>query len=239
MDYLEVLRQQEQQQKYIDTLNLEICYSRLHSAYMAKSRSQMLNSIVYYQNLFPSNISEIRENITNEFLAHNLQRPSFLPSFFQRTDYEIELNTLGCMKAIETQLSRLKYYETNYTYATEVLYKPQKGFEPQQVIYPGDKGNLTVSDLLSMSKYAVKVAQAISPDNENYDKANAVISVFQGIDAVLNNKHEDKPTNKMLHLVNDFLTSAVKSCADKKEVKDGIVVGSLLVDLAIDFLCKK
>lgn len=238
MDYLEVLRQQEQQQKYIDTLNLEICYSRLHSAYMAKSKIQMLNLIKVYQNMFPSNISEIRESITNEFLANNLPRPSFL-LLFQPTHYEVELNTLGCMKAIETQLSRLKYYETNYTYATEVLYKPQKGFEPQQVIYPGDKGNLTVSDLLSVSKYAVKVAQAISPNNENYDKANAVISVFQGIDAVLNNKPEDKPTNKMLHLVNDFLTGSVKSCADKKEEKGGIIVGSTLVDLAIDFLCKK
>lgn len=238
MRQLDILEQQIIQQQYNEVLNLEICYSKLYGAYNAADINLMMNSLSYYQNQFPINILEIRNKITEEFRIHNLPDPLFTP-LIQPTDYEVGLNVIGCMKAIDVQLSRLSYYETNYTYATRVLYEPQQEFEPQQVIYPSDKGKLKVSDLLSVSKYAVKVAQAISPDNENYDKANAVISVFQGLDAALNNKPEDKPINKMLHLANDFLTGVVKSCADKKEEKGGIIVGSTLVDLAIDFLCKK
>lgn len=227
------------QQLYNEVLNLEIAYSKLYNAYITDNIFGMRTAIVNYKSNFPLLSLQTQTECKNVFYENGV--------FLFRTDVPIEkltlkelkMNTKGCMNTALDELSRLNYYQSNCTYATEVLYKPQQRFEPQQVVYPGDKGNLTVSDLLSVSKYAVKVAQAVSPDNENYDKANAVISVFQGIDAVLNNKPEDKPINKMLHLVNDFLAGVVKSCADKKEEKEGVIVSSTLVDLAIDFLCKK
>lgn len=90
-----------------------------------------------------------------------------------------------------------------------------------------------------MSKYAVSLAEAIAPDNENFAKANAAIMALQGIDAILNNKPEDKPINKMLHLVTSFISSVVKSSIKNDETKREVTITALMVDLTIDFLCKK
>lgn len=237
MDAINILKQQAMQQSQ-ELLNLEISKTSLWIAYNAENRDMILRSISYYQNIFPLNIVEIRGKITDEFVSNGLPRPIFSP-FLTPTDNEVKLNALGCLKAIDNQISRLNYYQTHYTYATQTLFEPKQPFTQEQVLLREEKGELKVADLLSVSKYAVKVAQAIDPENENYDKANAAITAFQGIEAVLNNKPDDKLVNKMLHLVNDFLTTVVKTSADKKETKGGILVVSLLVDLAIDFFCKR
>ena len=238
MDAIYILRQQQEQQQYQELLKLEMCYSALWKAYSSENRDMMLRSISYYQNLFPLNIVEIRGQIINEFVSRGFSQPIFSP-FLTPTDYEVKLNILGCIKAIDNHVNQLNYYKIHYTYATQTLFETRQLFTSQQILLQEDKGVLKVSDLLSVLKYAIKVAQAIDPENENFDKANAAITAFQGIDAVLNNKPEDKPVNKMLHLANDFLTSAVKESAEKKETKGEILVVSLLVDLAIDFFCKK
>ena len=81
--------------------------------------------------------------------------------------------------------------------------------------------------------------EALAPDNENFAKANAAITALQGIDAILNNKPEDKPVNKMLHLVTSFISSVVKSSIKNDETKHGVTITALMVDLTIDFLCKE
>ena len=98
---------------------------------------------------------------------------------------------------------------------------------------------LKVADLLKVSKYAVSIAEAIDPSNEEYAKANAAITVFQGIDAVLNNKPEDKPINKMLHLATSFISSVVKLSIKDDEAKRGVTTTAIMVDLVIDFFCGK
>ena len=73
---------------------------------------------------------------------------------------------------------------------------------------------------------------------KNFAKANAVITTLQGIDAVLNNKPEDKPVNKMLHLATSFISSVVKSSVKNDKEKRGVSITALMVDLTIDFFCK-
>src|SRR5574344_350420 len=237
MDAINILKQQAMQQSQ-ELVNLEISKTSLWIAYNAENRDMILRSISYYQNIFPLNIVEIRGKITDEFVSNGLPRPIFSP-FLTPTDNEVKLNALGCLKAIDNQISRLNYYQTHYTYATQTLFEPKHPFTQGQVLLQEEKGELKVADLLSVSKYAVKVAQAIDPENEDYDKANAAITVFQGIDAALNNKPNDKPLKKMLHLANDFLTTVVKVSTENKDAKSGMMGISLLVDSAIDFFCKK
>ena len=108
------------------------------------------------------------------------------------------------------------------------------------IIHQDKQGQqLKVADLLAVSKYAISVAEAIYPDNEAFSKANAAISTFHGIDAILNNKPEDKPVNKILHLATSFLSSVVKSSLKDSDAKRGITITAIMVDLAIDFFCKK
>ena len=96
-----------------------------------------------------------------------------------------------------------------------------------------------VADLLAVSKYAVSIAEAMEPSNEEDAKANAAITVFLGFDAILNNKPEDKPVNKMLHLATSFISSVVKSSIKDDETKRGVTITAIMIDLAIDFFSKK
>ena len=144
------------------------------------------------------------------------------------------------MKAISKLLSEMQFYETNYRQALDFLYQPNHTFESDDVIHQDKQGQqLKVADLLAVSKYAISVAEAIDPDNEAFSKANAAITIFQGIDTILNNKPEDKPVNKMLHLATSFLSSVVKSSFKDSDTKRGITITAIMVDLAIDFFCKK
>ena len=150
------------------------------------------------------------------------------------------MNVQGCLNAIHEELGRRNIYSTQYTYAQSVLYRPTHTFQQEEVLYQNAQGRqLKVADLLAVSKYAMSVAEAIEPSNEEYAKANAAIAVFQGIDALLNNKPEDKPVNKMLHLATSFISSVVKSSIKDDEAKRDVTITAIMVDLAIDFFCKK
>ena len=68
-----------------------------------------------------------------------------------------------------------------------------------------------------------------------YDKSSAAVSVFKGLEMVLNNEGRDNRCEKMLHLANDFMVGVVKPSLASKGEKSALVGLSLLVDLAIDF----
>ena len=157
-----------------------------------------------------------------------------------KDDTLLRMNIQGCLKALQFELGRRNIYSTQHTYAQSVLYRPAHAFQQEEVLYQNAQGHqLKVADLLAVSKYAVSIAEAIEPSNEKYAKANAAIMVFQGIDAILNNKPEDKPVNKMLHLATSFISSVVKSSIKDDEAKRGVTITAIMVDLAIDFFCKK
>ena len=88
-------------------------------------------------------------------------------------------------------------------------------------------------------KYAINIAEAIDPSKDEYAKANAAITVFQGIDAILNNKSEGLQVNKMLHLAANFISSVVKSSIKNDGEKRGVIITTMMVDLVIDFFCKE
>lgn len=156
------------------------------------------------------------------------------------SDADIKLNVEGCLNVIGETLSKNNFYKNNYIYAQSVLYRYPYTFQQEEVLYYNAKGEqLRVVDLLSVLKYAINIAEAIEPSNDEYAKANAAITVFQGIDAILNNKSEGERVNKMLHLATSFISSVVKSSIKNDEEKRGVIITTMMVDLVIDFFCKK
>lgn len=79
----------------------------------------------------------------------------------------------------------------------------------------------------------------MNPDEEKIELASAAITVFQGIETVLNNKPQDIPINKKLHIANGFLSSIVKVNIEDRDTKRGITITSTLIDLVIDFFTSK
>ena len=150
------------------------------------------------------------------------------------------MNIRGCLNALQEEIRARNIYQTRYTYAQNILYQPNRTFRQDEVLHQDDHGQqLKVADLLAVSKYAVSIAEAIDPDNEAFSKANAAITTFQGIDAILNNKPEDRPVNKMLHLATSFLSSVVKASLKDNEAKRDVTITAIMLDLAIDFFCRK
>ena len=230
------------QQKNDEFLRLEIAYSNLYRAYVSGNREDMIAKYVAVGNV---NIPYLTDSIylnTKQTMLDNGVIPNVLPtSIYEiKDDALLQMNIQGCLKALQYELGRRNIYSTQYTYAQSVLYRPTHTFQQEEVLYQNIQGHqLKVTDLLAVSKYALSIAEAVAPDNEEFSKANAAITTLQGLEAILNNKSEDRPTNKMLHLVTSFLSSTVKDSLKDKEAKRNVTFTTIVLDLAIDFFCKK
>ena len=229
------------QQKNEEFLRLEIAYSNLYQAYI----SENVDSMRYQYDLasqinIPFFANSIQSHTKLVMLSNNVLPTATISIYAIQDKNEVLMNVQGCLNAIHEELGRRNIYSTQHTYAQSVLYRPTHTFQQEEVLYQNALGHqLKVADVLAVSKYAVSVAEAIDPSNEEYAKASAAITVFQGIDAILNNRPEDKPINKMLHLATSFISSVVKSSIKDDEAKRGVTITAIMVDLAIDFFCKK
>jgi hypothetical protein len=229
------------QQKNEEFLRLEIAYSNLYQAYMSGNVDNMRYQYDLASRInIPFFANSIQSHTKLVMLSNNVLPTASISIYAIQDKNEVLMNVQGCLNAIHEELGRRNIYFTQYTYAQSVLYRPTHSFQQGEVLYQNAQGHqLKVADLLAVSKYAVNIAEAMEPSNEEYAKANAAITVFQGIDAILNNKPEDKPVNKMLHLATSFISSIVKSSIKDDEAKRGVTINAIMVDLAIDFFCKK
>ena len=228
-------------QYYDEALRLEIAYSNLYNAYVRGDENEMKKQYSAAVSIGIPNFSySVHNRIKREMLSKGI-----LPDILPTSIYNIEnvnvlrMNIEGCLQALQDEINIRNIYRNHHTYAQGILYQPGHTFKQDEVLYQNPDGkSLKVADLLAVSKYAVSIAEAIAPDNENFAKANAAITVLQGINMILNNKPEDKPVNNMLHLATSFISSVVKSAIKDDEAKRGVTITALMVDLTIDFFSK-
>lgn len=239
MKAIDILERQQND----EVLRLEIAYSNLYRAYISGKRDEMVAKYIDATNVnIPNFVNSVYINTRQTMLSNGIV-PNMQPiSIYavKENEYLLRMNVQGCLKALQQELNIRNIYRTQYTYAQNVLYKQAKTFHQDDVLYQNNNGHqLKVADFLAVSKYATSIAEAIEPSNKEYAEASAAITVLQGIDAILNNKPEDKPINKMLHLANSFISSVVKSSIKNDENKRDVTVTALMVDMVIDFFCKK
>lgn len=239
MKAIDVLEQQQND----EVLRLEIAYSNLYRAYISGKRDEMVAKYIDATNVnIPNFVNSVYINTRQTMLSNGIV-PNMQPiSIYavKENEYLLRMNVQGCLKALQQELNIRNIYRIRYTYAQNVLYKSAQTFHKDDILYQNNNGQqLKVADFLAVSKYATSIAEAIEPSNKEYAEASAAITVLQGIDAILNNKPEDKPINKMLHLVTSFISSVVKSSIKDDEAKRNVTVTALMVDMVIDFLCKK
>ena len=231
-----------EQQQANEVLSLEIAYFNLYKAYVMGDRNEMINHYIATGYIGIPNFAESVQSKTKQEMLSNGISPGILPTFIDniKDDTLLRMNIVGCLKALQNEINIRKIYRNHYIYAQSILYQPNHIFRQEEILYKNSQGQqLKVSDILAVFKYAVSLAEAIAPDDKNFAKANAAITALQGIDAILNNKPKDKPINKMLHLVASFISSVVKSSIKNDETKRGVTITALMVDLTIDFFCKK
>lgn len=223
-----------------EILNLEIAYSTLYRAYIFGNRTEMINAIMSVSLDDPYHIASLQNGINRIFTEKYGSRWCETPNWDLISDTDIKLNVEGLLNALSNDLSKLNIYQTNYTYAQSVLFQPYRTFERNDIIYIHKDGKqLTVADFLAVSKYAIRIAEAIDPCDKNFAMARAAIGTLQGIIAILNNTPENKPVNKLLHLVSKFISSVVKSSLKNEDAEQDVSITSTMIDLAIDFLIKE
>ena len=238
MKAIDILEQQQND----EVLKLEIAYSNLYKAYISGNRDEMIAKYIEAGNVnIPNLLNSVLVNTRQTMLSNGIVPDMWTISIYDiKNEDLLHMNVQGCLKALQQELNIRNIYRTRYTYAQNVLYKPSQTFHQDDVLYQNNNGQqLKVADFLAVSKYAISIAEAIEPSNKVYAEASAAITVLQSIDAILYNRPDDKPINKMLHLANSFISSVVKSSIKNDETKQGVTVTALMVDLVIDFFCKK
>lgn len=241
MNAIEMLAQQQAN----EILQLEIAYANLYRAYERGNKDEMIYAYIAagkvnncIQGFNDRVLNETKRVLCSKGIIPDMQ-PCLISFINNDTILRSNINIEGCLNVLQTELRLRDFYRSNNTYAQRLLYRPNHTFLQNEILYEYNDRQLKVADLLAVTKYAISVAESIEPNNKIYAQANGAITVLQGIDAILNNKPEDKPINKMLHLATSFISTVVKSSLKDDEAKRGVIVTTTMIDLAIDFFCKK
>ncbi|MCL2605610.1 MAG: hypothetical protein FWD90_14175 [Defluviitaleaceae bacterium] len=175
-------------------------------------------------------------------LAEYLTISNTLPAMTRPLQYEDYISIANTyIEILQSELSYLQDAYMGYTKfsqrAINQLYNNQGCFTPTQVIYKKNGQLLTVSNVLSVVGYTQKAIETIGVKIDG--KYNIALLVLNTINLALNNRRQDKPLNKALHLTNDVLLEVTKKVIDDERVGQVISGTSLLFDLTIDFLMKE
>ncbi len=226
--------------KYLTIERYELLSSQIYNAIISNDKNRMSYFYEKYKTIADASMLEHKRNVAENIIRNNGGVPYVTRLPLDMLDIDsARANAIGAYFSVEEVLKVEYAKQERYNFANKVMFESSTPFTPNQVLFKEEQKEFTVSDMLEVSKYAIKVAQMLQPSNDNFEKANAAITVFQGIEHALNNQADNGSPRRMLHLANEVLTSVVKSQAKTDEQK-GIIIGiSLLIDSAINFLCKK
>ena len=219
----------------LNTLDYQIMQSKLQQASFSGVLLNKQKALSYYLNRL-GDFHHQHDQTFNKVAINHGHIPTGIKIDIYKldeinTDLHIEAAHIVLNSEITKRINDLERYQR----AEKLLFESEQEFSKTQVLHKNKENYLHVEDLLKVSKYSIAFAEMMNPDDENIELASAAITVFQGIETVLNNKPQDIPINKKLHIANGFLSSIVKVNIEDKDTKRGITITSTLIDLVIDF----
>ena len=219
-----------------DHLILEICRVKLQEALDSKKKDKMIASLKYANSILPYSVS-LNGVDEARVIIYSKGKVPVRVKYDDLNLVNARWNVQGFIAAIDQEFMNVQCdsYRARFARVGEILDK-QVEWQKEDVLYQKDANVLNVENFLSVCSYAIKVGQTIDPKDELYDEASAAVSVFKGLECVMNNKSVSNNIPKMLHLANDFLLVAVKPSLEKRELRQDATNLSLFVDLVIDFL---
>ena len=172
-----------------EVLRLELAYSNLYQAYVLGDTEEMKNRYVAAMDINIPFLANSVYSKTMQIMQQNKILPKFEDIRNINDETILRMNIKGCLDALQEEMNIRNIYQNHYIYAQSILFQPNHIFTQDEVLYQDSQGQqLKVADLLKVSKYAISIAEAIAPENKEFTTANAAITTFQGIDAILNLK---------------------------------------------------
>ena len=219
----------------LNTLDYQIMQSKLQQASFGGVLYNKQQALNYYINQMGNSV--VQHEATFKIVAknHGYTPSEYKINVYELNEIETDLHIEAAHYVLNSEITKRINELEKYQRAEKLLFESEQEFSKTQVLHKNKENNLHVEDLLKVSKYSIAFAEIMNPDDENIELASAAITVFQGIEAVLNNKPLDIPMNKKLHIANGFLSSIVKANIENKDTKRGITITSTLIDLVIDF----
>ncbi len=181
-----------------------------------------------------------KANMEMERIYSLMRRTIPTPSTLEQlADDVLLVYAQACMNVLFNEKMRYISYDFHHTYekAYHTLVQPRQ-YHTNDVLYSKGNNLFTVGNFLKVIKYALSIAEIISPDDKRFANASASVLALQTIDNILNNKSGAELTKHTLHIATDFLASNVKESLNDTNAKRSVAVSALMVNLAIDFLVK-
>ena len=186
----------------LNTLDYQIMQSKLQQASFSGVLLNKQNALSYYLNRL-GDFHHQHDQTFNKVAINHGHIPTGIKIDIYKldeinTDLHIEAAHIVLNSEITKRINDLERYQR----AEKLLFESEQDFSKTQVLHKNKENYLHVEDLLKVSKYSIAFAEMMNPDDENIELASAAITVFQGIETVLNNKPQDIPINKKLHIAN-------------------------------------
>ena len=225
----------------LNTLELQTLQMKLYQASSSNNLRTKQETMVYYKTKIGYSLDERHESIFKNVARENGVYPPYTKiSFYMMTELEVDLHIQAAIQLLNSELRMRSYDTEKYAKAEKIIFSPKEAFTHNQILYTNERNEtLKVEELLKVAKYSIAFAEIMTPDDKNIELASAAATVFQGIQATLNNREQPIPIITKLHLANCFLSTVVKANIKDSDTKKGITIASTLIDLAIDFFAGK
>ena len=223
-----------------DYLILQICRVKLQEALDSGRKEEMIESLKYSTKVLPYSVVRNGVEETRVIMYGNNVRPVKGPVEWL-DEMSARWSVQGFIAAIDKELMYVQYkwYRVPFE-RCRAVFERDVVWRSDDVLYGQGSRVLDVEGFLKVCGYAVKVGEAVDSNNELFDEAHAAVSVFKGLELVLENSAGyDSTAPRMLYLANDFLVKAVRPSLEKEDCQRAAIGLSLLVDLAIDFFSAK
>lgn len=220
----------------LSTIELQTLQVRLQRA--SESKTLINKQDVLHDYLLQvGSLNTVHENLFKEVaIKHGKIATLFKVNVYDLNELEADLHIEAAHHLLNTEIQRRSYDLAQYSKAESILFTPGTKFSKNQTLYTNARNeSLSVEEMLRVAKYSIAFAEMMDPTDKNKEFASAAITVFQGIEATLNNQSQPIPISKKLHVANGFLSTVVKASIKDTDTKRGITIASTLIDLVIDF----
>ena len=221
----------------LNIIDFQIMQARLYQASASNILRLKQEALLYYKTKIGYTLAKQHDSICIDVAIRNGGYPTGnWVTFKMMTEFEVDMHIKAAHELINSEIRKQEYELNTYSQAERILFHPTKAFSRDQILYTNPKNEtLSVDDLLRVTKYSIAVAEITDPGEENWELASASITIFQCIEAALNNQDQPMPISKKLHIANGFLSTIVKRSVKNSDTKKGITIASTLIDLVIDF----